>query len=166
MTLEELIRFHTEEAEKMKLHKKVNEIILGTEAYERALQEHTQTAEWLKELKERRKQPEITQDQLEEYCKKRCLTVITDDLYYKLTSGSKDTNTWESCGEFYEHRSGLEKFKCNRCGGEVILYFGAKYPNFCPYCGRKSIADTGYERKIEDNGYGFMLITGRRLSED
>lgn len=51
MTLEESIRFHTEEAEKMKLHKKVNEIILGTEAYERNLQEHTQTAEWLKILK-------------------------------------------------------------------------------------------------------------------
>lgn len=51
MTLEESIRFHTEEAEKMKLHKKVNEIILGTEGYERMLQEHTQTAEWLKILK-------------------------------------------------------------------------------------------------------------------
>lgn len=73
------------------------------------------------------------------------------------------TATWESCGEFWEHRSGLEKFKCNCCGGEVILYFGAKYPNFCPYCGRKSIADTGYERKIEDNGYGFMLITNREV---
>lgn len=59
MTLKESIRFHTEEAEKMKLHKKVNEIILGTEAYERNLQEHTQTAEWLKELVERRKLPEI-----------------------------------------------------------------------------------------------------------
>lgn len=59
MTLEELIRFHTEEAEKMKLHRKVNEIILGTETYEIKLQEHTQTAEWLKELAERRKQPEI-----------------------------------------------------------------------------------------------------------
>ena len=76
------------------------------------------------------------------------------------------TATWQSCGEFWEHRSGLEKFKCNCCGGEVILYFGAKYPNFCPYCGRKSIADTEHERKIEDNGYGFMLITGRRKDED
>lgn len=51
MTLEESIRFHTQEAEKMKLYKKVNEIILGTEGYERTLQEHTQTAEWLKILK-------------------------------------------------------------------------------------------------------------------
>lgn len=59
MTLEESIRFHAEEAEKMKLHKKVNEIFLGTEGYARALQEHTQTAEWLRELQERRKQPEI-----------------------------------------------------------------------------------------------------------
>ena len=59
MTLEEVIRFHTGEAEKMKLHRKVNEIILGTETYEIKLQEHTQTAEWLKELAERRKLPEI-----------------------------------------------------------------------------------------------------------
>ena len=110
--------------------------------------------------------PEITQDQLEEYCKKRCLTVITNDLFHKLTSGSENTATWEPCGEFWEHRSGLEKFKCNRCGGEVVLYFGAKYPNFCPYCGRKSIADTGHERKIEDSGYGFMLITERKLKEN
>ena len=50
-TLEEAIRFHTEEAEKMKLHKKVNEIILGTDTYKRELKEHTQTAEWLKILK-------------------------------------------------------------------------------------------------------------------
>ena len=54
MTLKESIRFHTEEAEKMKLHRKVNELILGTEAYERELQEHTQLAEWLRELHERR----------------------------------------------------------------------------------------------------------------
>lgn len=57
--LESAIRFHTEEAKKMKLHKAVNEMILGTEAYKRELQEHTQTAEWLLELQERRKQPEI-----------------------------------------------------------------------------------------------------------
>lgn len=80
-------------------------------------------------------------------------------------SRSMATATWESCGEFYEHRSGLEKFKCNCCGGEVVLYFGAKYPNFCPHCGRKSIADTGCERKIKDNGSGFMLIPKNSESE-
>lgn len=55
MALEESIRFHTEEAEKLKQHKKVNEIFLGTEGYRRELQEHTQTAEWLRELQEHRK---------------------------------------------------------------------------------------------------------------
>lgn len=49
--LESAIRFHTEEAEKLKQYKKVNEIFLGTEGYRRELQEHTQTAEWLKILK-------------------------------------------------------------------------------------------------------------------
>ena len=59
MTLEESIRFHTEEAGKLELHPEINKFILGIEGYERAKEEHTQTAEWLKELAERRKLPEI-----------------------------------------------------------------------------------------------------------
>ena len=54
MTLEEAILFHAVEAELMKQHKAVNELILGSEAYEKALQEHTQTAKWLAELSKRR----------------------------------------------------------------------------------------------------------------
>ena len=57
--LESAIRFHTEEAEIMKQHKSVNELILGNESYEKELQEHRQLAAWLRELQERRKQPEI-----------------------------------------------------------------------------------------------------------
>ena len=57
MTLEESIRFHTEEAGKLELHPEINKLILGIEGYERAKEEHTQTAEWLRELQERRKQP-------------------------------------------------------------------------------------------------------------
>ena len=59
MTLEEAIQFHTEEARKLELHPEINKLILGIEGYERAKEEHTQTAEWLKELAERRKQPII-----------------------------------------------------------------------------------------------------------
>ena len=59
MTLKESIRFHTEEAGKLELHPEINKFILGIEGYERAKEEHTQTAEWLTELSERRKQPEI-----------------------------------------------------------------------------------------------------------
>ena len=57
-TLEGAIRFHTEEAGKLELHPEINKFILGIEGYERAKEEHTQTAEWLKELAERRKLPE------------------------------------------------------------------------------------------------------------
>ena len=59
MTLEEAIRYHEEEAKKLKEHKKDIEIILGAEKYKEVLEEHRQYAEWLKELAERRKQPEI-----------------------------------------------------------------------------------------------------------
>ena len=59
MTLEEAILYHTVEAGKLELHPEINKFVLGIEGYERAKEEHTQTAEWLKELAERRKQPEI-----------------------------------------------------------------------------------------------------------
>lgn len=65
MTLEESIRFHTQEAEKMKLHKKVNEIFLGTEGYKRELQAHTQTAKWLEELSRARMLLKATHELLE-----------------------------------------------------------------------------------------------------
>jgi len=54
MTLEESIQFHAEEAERMRLmkqDKRINKLILGSEPYEGLLQEHAQTAEWLKILK-------------------------------------------------------------------------------------------------------------------
>ena len=96
MTLEELIRFHTEEAEKMKLHKKVNEIFLGSEGYLRALQEHTQTAEWLKELQERRKQPEII------YCGECELKI---ECCRNLRSGGRKDDDFCSCGRRSERRT-------------------------------------------------------------
>ena len=73
MTLEESIRFHTEEAGKLELHPEINKFILGIEGYERAKEEHTQTAEWLRELQARRKQPERkvgkwTEDNACEFC--------------------------------------------------------------------------------------------------
>ena len=57
MTLEESILFYEEQAKKCNY--KVNQIILGAERCERDKQEYTQLAEWLRELQERRKHPEI-----------------------------------------------------------------------------------------------------------
>lgn len=68
MTLEESIRFHTEEAERMKLmklDKRINKLILGSDAYEGLLQEHAQTAEWLKELSRARTLLKATHELLE-----------------------------------------------------------------------------------------------------
>jgi len=96
MTLEEAIRYHEEEAEKMKLHKKVNEIILGTEAYERNLQEHTQTVEWLRELKERRKLPEII------YCGECELKI---ECCRNIRSGGRKDDDFCSCGIRSERRT-------------------------------------------------------------
>jgi len=76
-------------------------------------------------------QPEITQDQLEEYCKKRCLTVITDDLLYKLTSGSKNTATWLI-------RNWGDDAKCSNCGHTFKdVYDMDNHDRFCRFCGNK-----------------------------
>lgn len=76
-------------------------------------------------------QPEITQDQLKEYCKKRCLTVITDDLLYKLTSGSENTATWLI-------RKWGDDAKCSNCGHTFKdVYDMDNHDRFCRFCGRK-----------------------------
>lgn len=82
-------------------------------------------------------QPEITQDQLEEYCKKRCLTVITDDLLYKLTSGSKNTATWLI-------RKWGDDAKCSNCGHTFKdVYDMDNHDRFCRFCGSKMIGVKG-----------------------
>ena len=81
--------------------------------------------------------PEITQDQLEEYCKKRCLTVITDDLYYKLTSGSENTATWLI-------RKWGDDAKCSNCGHVFKdVYDMDNHDRFCRFCGSKMIGVKG-----------------------
>ena len=57
MTLEEAILYYEEQAKKC--NNRVNEIILGAERCKQEKEENTQLAEWLRELKERREQPEI-----------------------------------------------------------------------------------------------------------
>lgn len=76
-------------------------------------------------------EPEITQDQLEEYCKKRCLTVITDDLFYKLTNGSENTATWLI-------RKWGDDAKCSNCGHTFKdVYDMDNHDRFCRFCGTK-----------------------------
>jgi rRNA maturation endonuclease Nob1 len=82
-------------------------------------------------------QPEITQDQLEEYCKKRCLTVITDDLFYKLTNGSENTATWLI-------RKWGDNAKCSNCGHTFKdVYDMDNHDRFCRFCGSKMIGVKG-----------------------
>ena len=86
-------------------------------------------------------QPEITQDQLEEYCKKRCLTVITDDLFCKLTSGSKNTATWLI-------RKWGDDAKCSNCGHTFKdVYDMDNHDRFCRFCGSKMIGVKGTHDK-------------------
>ena len=96
MTLEESIRFHTEEAGKLELHPEINKLILGIEGYERAKEEHTQTAEWLRELQERRKQPEII------YCGECELKI---ECCRNIRSGGRKDDDFCSCGRRSERRT-------------------------------------------------------------
>lgn len=42
-------------------------------------------------------QPEVTEDEVKEYCRKRCLTVMTNDCFYKLTSTQPEIIRCKEC---------------------------------------------------------------------
>lgn len=75
--LESAIRFHAEEAERMRLmkqDKRINKLILGSEPYEGLLEEHEQVAKWLEELSRARTLLKATHELLE----------IADESFYVL----------------------------------------------------------------------------------
>lgn len=68
-------------------------------------------------------QPEITEAQVKEYCEKRCLVLLTLDLFQRLksTQPARKEGSWLNKGG---------KICCSECGRTNFLS-----PNFCPECG-------------------------------
>lgn len=102
-------------------------------------------------------QPEITEEQVKEYCKKRCLVVLDSSLFQRLKSAQPEK--CEDCGNFNKARllipqperkrgKWLEKMRptqsqkaaiceCSVCGDTVWVYDGDRTWNYCPNCGAR-----------------------------
>ncbi len=79
-------------------------------------------------------QPEPTYEQVEEYCKKRCLHVVTADFF--------ESTKPQRLGHWIKHIDpfGGEQYECSECG--VLWEFADGTPEdneayFCPKCGAK-----------------------------
>ena len=79
-------------------------------------------------------QPEPTYEQVEEYCKRRCLHVVTDDFF--------ESTKPQRLGHWIKHIDSFdgEQYECSECG--VLWEFNDGTPEdneayFCPKCGAK-----------------------------
>ena len=99
-----------------------------------------QTAEILMLRKDLRElpsaQPEITEDDVKEYCRKRCLIVVTSDLYDEMmkrwSQPERKKGKWLRVGHWGR------SYKCNQCGNFLDfdgVNAGRGDANFCPNCG-------------------------------
>ena len=79
-------------------------------------------------------QPEPTYEQVEEYCKRRCLHVVTDDFF--------ESTKPQRLGHWIPHETpdDGEQYECSECG--VLWEFNDGTPedneaHYCPKCGAK-----------------------------
>ena len=87
-------------------------------------------------------QPEITQEDVELYCRRRCLTLITDELYNEMkirwsAQPEPKKGKWLRYGEDgYLNSVDTVHWQCDQC---LESYFGRtkRIPNYCPNCGAK-----------------------------
>jgi len=84
-------------------------------------------------------QPEPTYEQVEEYCKKRCLHVVTADFF--------ENTKPQRLGHWIKHIDLFdgEQYECSECG--VLWEFNDGTPEdneayFCPKCGTKMTIST------------------------
>jgi hypothetical protein len=51
-------------------------------------------------------QPEVTEEAVKDYCRKRCLTILTNDYFHKLTSAQPEIIRCKDCKKYdmHDHR--------------------------------------------------------------
>lgn len=81
-------------------------------------------------------QPEITEDDVKEFCRKRCLIVVTSDLYDEMIrrwASAERRGRWKP----FDLTWGRSIYTCTACGDafEVPTECGKPMYKFCPYCG-------------------------------
>lgn len=87
-------------------------------------------------------QPEITDEQFKDYCRKRCLSVVTNEFMYEVRkmvpSAQPKRGKWKGYNtdkEGWKRTDGSPVFmSCSECNG-VVLNNGSAHWNFCPNCG-------------------------------
>ena len=80
---------------------------------------------------------ERTEEQVKEYCRKRCLVIVNIELFNEMTA------RWS--GETVKHghwiNKGFEPTRCSVCGITVDAINGIPWAiksfKYCPYCGAK-----------------------------
>ena len=85
-------------------------------------------------------QPEPTYEQVEEYCKKRCLHVVTAD-FFESTKPQR-LGHWIQYDKRFPWR---HHYKCSECGNYLDftgVNGGRGGANYCPNCGAKMTIST------------------------
>ena len=76
-------------------------------------------------------QSEVTEEAVKDYCRKRCLTVMTNDCFYKLTSAQPERKTGKWIERWHENKHVIGDMACSVCGTQMTSTF----PKTCPSCG-------------------------------
>lgn len=73
---------------------------------------------------------EITEEAIKEYCRKRCLTILTNDCFYKLALAQPERKR----GRWKLQKNG--NAICSECGFVQVSAWDADgWDNFCHHCG-------------------------------
>lgn len=84
--------------------------------------------------------PEPTDEQVAEYCKRRCLHIVTDD-FFRVAQPEPKEGYWIKHTDPFDG----EQYECSECG--VLWEFNDGTPEdneayFCPHCGKKMTIST------------------------
>lgn len=88
---------------------------------------------------------EPTEEQVKEYCRKRCLVVVSSELFNEMKARWGRDNTkhghWISaCQTKFDKLFFPQMFKCSVCGNYLDfdgINAGRGDTNYCPHCGAK-----------------------------
>ena len=76
---------------------------------------------------------EITLEQIEEYCRPRCLTIVAAEFFHTMLPSA------EKKGKWINHRNdeGHNIADCDQCGEAMQWFDDDIKPNYCPNCGAR-----------------------------
>ena len=79
-------------------------------------------------------QPEITEDDVKEYCRKRCFIVVTADFYNEMYRRWVSAQPQRKTGKWVDNKN-IAFPQCSICGMWIDVLQQSGKMNFCPNCG-------------------------------